>query len=170
MPGLGLGLRLTGGAALAAGGRGASFSNTASIAFDGTNDYVSIAGGAVNLGTTNTIAMWAKYTGSGTLQAHPLGASTWGGGGYHFYPVGNTLMVIRVEGATLVWNDSTTVTHMTNAEDGDWQQWGIVRDDDDVTLYINGASMGQKTLSSSQGDTLVDLIGTGWASGVSYNE
>ena len=149
----------------------AAFANNYSLLFDGTNDYVSIAGGAVNLGTTNTIALWAKWTGAGSMQHHPLAASAWGGGGYHLYPVAGALMVIRVDDGTLVWNEARTVTHMTNAGNCAWQHWAISRDDDDVIFYINGAAMGAaKTLSSTQGDTLVDLIGTGWSSGASYNE
>jgi len=104
----------------------------------------------------------------------PFGTSGWAGGGYHFYVIGTSgseLMIIRVGTSTLVWNDSTTKAHLANAQGGAWQQWAIVRDDDDVIFYINGAAMGAaKTLSSSQGATTVNKIGSGWHGGATYLE
>ena len=60
MPGLGLGLRLTGGAALAE----ESFTNNYSLVFDGTNDYVAVPNSSdLDFGTGDFCwSFWVNYT------------------------------------------------------------------------------------------------------------
>ena len=60
---------------------------------------------------------------------------------------------------------------MTDLRDNtEWQQWTYTRANDTVILYINGVSMGTKTLSSDPDGILIDTIGAGKHAGDPYNE
>ena len=169
MPRLGLGSSLTGGSALA------EFTNSYSMHFGGTDEYINIAGGSVDIGKTGTVSMWVKFDGSGDILHQTLGDESYGSGGYHFYPVSasgiSQGMYVNFRTESEHWNDTTTKGHMTDLAGGsEWQQWGYTRANDTVILYINGVSMGTKTLGDDPDGILIDTIGAGMHNGSPYQE
>ena len=169
MPRLGLGSSLTSGGVVAE----SVLVNSYSMHFDSTDAYIDIAGGSVDVGKTGTVSLWVNFDGT-TLQHHPLGDEGYGSGGYHFYPIGSggaQGMYVNFRTESEHWNDSTTQGHMSDFADGGvWQQWTYTRADDTVILYINGVSMGTKTLSSDPDGFLIDTIGAGMHNGSPYQE
>ena len=166
---LGLGNNLTSGGALS------GFANNYSIHFDATDAYIDIAGGSVDIGKTGTVSMWVKFDGSGEILHHPLGDEAYGSGGYHFYPISasgvSQGMYVNFRTESEHWNDTATKDHMTDLRDNtEWQQWTYTRANDTVILYINGVSMGTKTLGDDPDGILIDTIGAGKHAGDPYNE
>ena len=171
MPSLGLGSSLTSSGAVAE----SVLVNSYSMHFDATDAYIDIAGGSVDIGKTGTVSLWVKFDGSGEIAHHPLGDEAYGSGGYHFYPVSASGvshgMYVNFRTESEHWNDTTTKGHMTDLAGGsEWQQWGYTRANDTVILYINGVSMGTKTLGDDPDGILIDTIGAGKHGGDPYNE
>ena len=161
MPRLGLGSSLAGGSALA------DFPNSYSMHFGGTDEYLNIAGGSVDIGKTGTVSLWVKFDGSGDIAHHPLGDEAYTSGGYHFYPVSasgvSQGMYVNFSSEADHWNTTATKDHMTDLAGGsEWQQWSYTRANATVILYINGVSMGTKTLGDDPDGILIDKIGSGW--------
>ena len=135
---LGLGLGI-------GGAPGSAFSNSYSVDFDGTNDYVAMNGAASDMQGLSTLTMsfWVK---AASYSVNPMAfAINWPGNGLLIYThnSGNA-------NKTQVWYGADLFAASTPQSLGQWDHVCYVqRASDDHTLYINGNSVATSSASYS---------------------
>ena len=120
---------------------------TGSLAFDGTGDYLSIAG-TPNLafGTGNfTIELWA-YRLSGTNNGLFQLSTT--AGGFKSNDVNNLALAYASGGITYYANNNSYVPS-TTVSNNQWDHLALVRSGTTTTLYFNGVSVSSITDSTN---------------------
>lgn len=119
------------------------------LTFDGTDDYLDF-GGDINLGTSNSINFWYKYTTTSTAD-------------YFFGAESNDEFGFRYNGSTFLMyiGDISTDDSAYTLTNGLWYNICVVRTSaTTVDLYINGELVDTLTNGSWTGDdTLIRYVG-----------
>tara|TARA_R110002074_G_scaffold91002_1_gene199269 strand:+ start:537 stop:1238 length:702 start_codon:yes stop_codon:yes gene_type:complete len=140
-----------------------SFSNTYSMAFDGVDDYQSLAS-SVNLGTENTLSWWI-YRNSYLTQEVPFGNTASSVIGIEVYMNGVNLYKRDGSGWTIF--GAILSSALTNQK---WCNIVITRNGASSTAYINGnATITTVTVTDSTASNAVDTIGASSAPGYYVN-
>ena len=128
-----------------------AFSNTYSVDFDGSDDYMSASVTELNGSSAMSASIWFRFEGS-------LGGTT------------NIIMSSVASGTTSGWymwlNSATNIQYgiaggtakdytMSAISSGTWYHLAVVHDGTNATLYLDGSSLGTQSVSalpSSFGD------------------
>ena len=128
-----------------------AYTNTYSLSFDGTNDYVDL-GSEVNAGTSSTISFWYKHNGD-TATRYFTGATSADHFGIRYN--GSTILV-------LIGGYAHADSHSVSLTVGTWYHFVFARTSDtEIDLYIDGTEV--DTLSNAEwsgDDTKIKLIGS----------
>ena len=135
----------------------AKFSNTKSMYFDGTGDYVTIEADAANFGTGDfTIEMWLYPTESNnaifrkttsTGSASPPSLSVY---------VAGTTPLVGVNSGTA---DGSWITASSSFSNNAWNHFAITRNSGTVTIWINGNSAGSATRTADVDNNITFRLG-----------
>ena len=120
--------------------------NVSSLAFDGVDDYVTVASYAALEPTGGfTVSLWAKSSDPGTGNRYLIvkGAQGSLAGTYSLYTAGGNLYfdVFDYVGGSPPWHYATT-SPATGVWDGDWHNFTGVYATGTIELYIDGALSG----------------------------
>ena len=114
--------------AVPGGGGGGTFTNTYSVDFDGSNDYMAVTG--ITLSTAKTVSFWIKLDSTATDDVL-FGDNT---GNYYPYMPNNQL--VRISDRFSLGTLDLTATHALSANT--WHHLVIVGDGTNAKLYKNG--------------------------------
>jgi len=130
---------------------------TGSLAFDGTGDYLTIAG-TPNLafGTGNfTIELWAYRLSGANNGLFQLSTTA---GGFKQDDVNNLALAYASGGITYYANNNTNVPS-TTVSNNQWDHLALVRSGTTTTLYFNGVSVSSITDSTNYTGTYLVVGG-----------
>jgi hypothetical protein len=141
-----------------------SYQNGGTLTFDGSDDFVTIAGGTLNNGST--LEMWFKQTTNKQVELLKYGTGTIDTPGCHaVYYTPNTLRCLNFINGTRTF---VSLTHTINLGDSTWRQLLLSYTGNltggTASLYING----QLITSTSATSTNSSFDGPGFSSNSSY--
>jgi hypothetical protein len=141
-----------------------SYQNGGTLTFDGSDDFVTIAGGTLNNGST--LEMWFKQTTNKQVELLKYGTGTIDTPGCHaVYYVPNTLYCLNFINGTRTF---VSITHTINLGDSTWRQLLLSYTGNltggTASLYING----QLITSTSATSANASFDGPGFSSNSSY--
>jgi hypothetical protein len=141
-----------------------SYENGGFLTFDGSDDFVTIAGGTLNNGST--LEMWFKQTTNKQVELLKYGTGTIDTPGCHaVYYVPNTLYCLNFINGTRTF---VSITHTINLGDSTWRQLLLSYTGNltggTASLYING----QLITSTSSTSANASFDGPGFSSNSSY--
>jgi len=139
---------------------GESFSNTKSLNFDGSNDFVSLA--SISLSSEFTISVWIKPTNIGSTTSAIINSGTNNSNRIGIYDADS--LQFKLGGSNVYLNETGGNNFLENV----WQHVLVVRDSsNNMTAFRNGASFGTSVTNSNTGtfDSLFKFKTTSYSSG-----
>ena len=135
-----------------------SFSNTRSLLFDGTDDFVQVANDAsINFDGEFSVSMWFKTTSSNVMYAITHGSSSEIKYLIQFYAPINRIRLQIFD----VSNVSTIIDNTQVFNDGQWHHLAFTTDgtttSDKVIVYFDGSPLTNKGTLSNNGIRLTTL-------------
>ena len=128
------------------------FTNSKSLAFDGTNEHLTTT--ADSTLATKTYSFWAKSSNTARYGVYDHGGSV---GGVLFFNWSNKPALYNGTGYYVFWEDNPA------QDDGNWHHWLLYQKHDDIAaskLYCDGVLQSISTTSTGDG------AGTAYTSGI----
>ncbi|MCF7844477.1 MAG: DUF4215 domain-containing protein [Kiritimatiellales bacterium] len=148
-----------------------SFTNSGSLDFDGSNDYVSVPnGGGLNARSSGSIALWVKWSGS---QDAGFGSYVYGpviarqnDGNWSQHIIGldaSAPATSQIKWLPYTYNNCTVVG-VTNVGDGAWRHVVITYENGSHKIYINGSLDGSGSCTGTiEDDSDIPLTIGAWS-------